>query len=45
MAMSASQTAFTDPVTTWSVGPVNGINKDVSDARQLPMIVMTYPVD
>ena len=39
-----------DPVrplrcTTGSVGPVSGINKDVSDARLLPMTVSTYPMD
>ena len=31
--------------TTGSVEPVNDINKDVCDARLLPMIVSTYPVD
>ena len=31
--------------TTGSVGPVNGINKDVSGARLLPKTVSTYPVD
>ena len=41
---------FTDPIkpqrcTTESVGPVNGIYKDVSGARLLPTTVSTYPVD
>ena len=31
--------------TVGSVEPVNGINKDVSDARLLPTTVLTYPVD
>ena len=41
MTKSASTDGFSDPVkssrlTTGSVGPVNGINKDVSGARLLP---------
>ena len=41
---------FIDPVkppwcTTGSGKPVNGINKEVSGARLLPMTVLTYPVD
>ena len=31
--------------TTGFVGPVYGNNKDISGARLLPMIVLTYPVD
>ena len=31
--------------TTGSLGPVNGINKDVSDTRLLPMTVLTYPMN
>ena len=31
--------------TTESVGLINGINKDVSDARLLPTTVSTYTVD
>ena len=30
---------------TGSVGPMNGINKDVSGARLLPTTALTYPVD
>ena len=46
--------AFTDGIlpavkpprcTTGSVEPVNGINKDASDARLLPINVPTYLVD
>ena len=42
--------AFVDPVkpqryTIGSVKPVNGINKDISGARLLPMTISTYPVD
>ena len=41
---------FIDPVkppwcTTGSGKPVNGINKEVSGTRLLPMTVLTYPVD
>ena len=41
---------FADPVkirkcTTGSMEPVNGINKDVSDAWLLPMANLTYPID
>ena len=41
---------FADPIklprcTTGSMEPVNGINKDVSGTRLLPMTVSTYPVD
>ena len=32
-------------LTTGSVGPVNGINKDVSSARLLPTTVSIYLVD
>ena len=31
--------------TTGSLGPVNGINKDVSGTRLLPTTVSTYPMD
>ena len=31
--------------TTGSLGPVNGINKDVSSIRLLPTTVLTYPMD
>ena len=31
--------------TTGSLGPVNGINKDVSGTRLLQMTVLTYPMD
>ena len=31
--------------TTGSVGPVNGINKDVSGVRLLSATASTYPVD
>ena len=31
--------------TTGSLGPVNGINRDVSGTRLLPMTVSTYPMD
>ena len=31
--------------TTGSLGPVNGINKDVSSTRLLPTTVSTYPVN
>ena len=31
--------------TIGSMGPVNGINKDVSDTRLLPMTVSAYPMD
>ena len=31
--------------TMGSMGPVNGINKDVSGARLLPMTVLSYPMD
>ena len=49
MAKSAFKQLIADPVkpsrwTTESMGPVNGINKDVSDARLLPTTVSTYPV-
>ena len=30
---------------TESVEPVNGINKDMSDATLLPKTISTYPVD
>ena len=45
-----SQMVFADTVKsprciTGSVGPVNGINKDVSGARLLLITVLTYPVD
>ena len=45
-----SQIAFCCPCqpprcTTGSLGPVNGINKDVSGARMLPTTVSTYPMD
>ena len=45
-----SQTAFPIPVklprcTIGFVGPVNGINKDVTDAKLLPTTVSTYVVD
>ena len=45
-----SQTDFCQPVrplscTVGSLGPVNGINKDVSGTRLLPTTVLTYPMD
>ena len=42
----AASVPFKPPrCTTGSLGPVNGINKDVSGARLLPMTALTYPAD
>ena len=50
MAKSAFTDGFANPVkpqkcTTGSMEPVNGINKDVSNTRLLPMTISTYPMD
>ena len=48
--MQVLQTAFCQTCQTTMVyymvlAPVNGIDKDVSGARLLPVTVSTYPVD